>query len=80
MAGTVTHSILSQNVKVGENSVVKDSMVMPNAVIGKDVVIDHALIGERAIIGDGARVVGSNEEIAVAGYREVLGGEQHEKE
>ncbi|MCT3528330.1 glucose-1-phosphate adenylyltransferase [Latilactobacillus curvatus] len=80
VAGTVTHSILSQNVKVGENSVVKDSMVMPNAVIGKDVVIDHALIGERAIIGDGARVVGSNEEIAVAGYREVLGGEQHEKE
>ncbi|MCD2255490.1 glucose-1-phosphate adenylyltransferase [Agrilactobacillus fermenti] len=73
VAGDIEHSILSQNVKVGAGSVIRDSMIMPNAVIGKNVTIDHAIVGERAIIGDGANVVGTEDDIAVVGYQEVLG-------
>ncbi|MFD1672439.1 glucose-1-phosphate adenylyltransferase [Agrilactobacillus yilanensis] len=73
VAGDIEHSILSQNVRVGEGTVIRDAMIMPNAVIGKDVVIDHAIIGERAIIGDGASVIGKPDDIAVVGYQEVLG-------
>jgi glucose-1-phosphate adenylyltransferase len=73
VAGEVDHSILSQNVKIGTGSVIRDSMIMPNAVIGKNVLIDHAIVGERAIIGDGGQVVGTPDDIAVVGFQEVLG-------
>ena len=73
VAGTVEHSILSQNVKVGEGSTITDSMIMPNAVIGKNVVIDHAMIGEDAVVGDNGEVIGKPDDIAVIGYGEVVG-------
>ncbi|WP_125707739.1 glucose-1-phosphate adenylyltransferase [Lacticaseibacillus porcinae] len=73
VAGTVEHSILSQNVKVGEGSTITDSMIMPNAVIGKNVVIDHAIIGEDAVVGDNGEVIGKPDDIAVIGYGEVVG-------
>jgi glucose-1-phosphate adenylyltransferase len=69
---------LSQNVKVGENSVIKDSMIMPNAVIGKNVTIEDAIVGENAIIGDNAKVVGTPDNINVVGYGEVLGRTEKE--
>ncbi|KRM72182.1 glucose-1-phosphate adenylyltransferase [Lacticaseibacillus brantae] len=78
IAGTVTHSILSQNVKIGEGAVIKDSMLMPNVVIGKNVVVDHAIIGENAIVGDGGEVIGKPDDIAVVGYGEILGRKEKE--
>lgn len=77
VAGQIEHSILSQNVRVGEGTVIRDSMIMPNAVIGKNVVIDHAIVGERAIISDDACIVGSSQKIAVVGYQEVIGKAVH---
>ncbi|MCI1890901.1 glucose-1-phosphate adenylyltransferase [Schleiferilactobacillus perolens] len=79
VAGEVDHSVLSQNVKIGTGSVIKDSMIMPNAVIGKNVTIDHAIVGERAIIGDGGQVIGSDDDIAVVGFQEVLGRMEEDK-
>lgn len=73
IAGTVTHSVLSQNVKVGEGAQIVDSMIMTNAVIGKNVHIDHAIIGENAVVGDNGDVLGDAENIAVVGYGEVVG-------
>lgn len=79
IAGEVTHSILSHNVKVGKNSVIKDSFVMPNAVIGENVTIDKAIIGEGARIYDGAELIGKEDDIAVVGYGEEVGGYSDEK-
>lgn len=73
IAGTVDHSVLSQSVRVGEGSVVKDSMIMPNATIGKNATIDHAIIGENAIVGDNGEVIGKPDDIAVVGYGEAVG-------
>lgn len=73
VAGKVDHSILSQNVKVGEGSVITDSMIMPDAVIGKNARIDHAIIGENALVGDNGEVLGQPDEIAVVGYGEAIG-------
>lgn len=78
VAGTIDHSILSQNVKVGEGSVVKDSMIMPNVVIGKNVTIDHAIVGENAIVGDGGDIIGKADDIAVVGYGEIVGRKEKE--
>lgn len=79
IAGEVTHSILSHSVKVGKNSVIKDSFVMPNAVIGENVTIDKAIVGEGAHVYDGAEIIGKQDDIAVVGYGEEVGGYSDEK-
>lgn len=79
VAGEVDHSIVSQNVKIGAGSKIKDSVIMANAVIGKNVVIDHAIVGERAIFADNAQVVGERK-IEVVGYDEIVGGLSDENE
>ena len=76
--GEVTNSILFQGVCVGENSIIKDSVIMPNVKIEDNVVIDKAIIGSDAIIkresiiGDGVEitVIASKEEIDTSSYKE----------
>ena len=74
VAGTVEHSILSRNVKVGKGSVIKDSVIMPGAIIGENCHIEKAIVGEDAAIYDGAEVIGKIGEIAVVGNEEKVGG------
>lgn len=78
--GKVAHSIISQNVSLGENSTVKDSVIMANAKIGKDVKIEYAIIGEYANIKDGAQIIGTRDDIQVIGYEEEVGGNDYENE
>lgn len=75
IAGTVTHSILARNARVGTGSTVANSLVMDNVEIGDNVVIDYAIIGENARIEHGATIVGTPDNIAVVGYHEVVKGE-----
>ncbi|AQY50646.1 glucose-1-phosphate adenylyltransferase [Listeria weihenstephanensis FSL R9-0317] len=75
--GKVAHSILSQNVKVGENSVIEDSVIMPNAVIGKNVILKRAIVGENAIIADNVEIIGGDE-IEVVGHHDVIGVSEDE--
>ncbi|MEY8292505.1 glucose-1-phosphate adenylyltransferase [Carnobacteriaceae bacterium 52-44] len=78
VAGTIDHSILSNNVKIGRGSVVKDSVIMPNTVIGENCYIEKAIIGEDAYLYDGARLVGEDKNIAVVGNEERVGGYKDE--
>ena len=80
VAGTVYHSILSQNVKIGQKSSVKESVIMSDVTIGTGCEIAYAIIGERAVIADGASVVGTPDNIAVVGYAEVVGGPKNDDE
>lgn len=52
--GHVDHSVLFYGVQVGEETVIKDSVIMPNVKIGKNVIIEKAIIGENTIVEDGA--------------------------
>lgn len=79
VAGTVDHSILSHNVKVGKNSVVKDSVIMPNTVIGENVYIEKAIIGESAQLYEGANIIGKKGSIEVVGNEERIGGKKDEE-
>ncbi|OAS21236.1 glucose-1-phosphate adenylyltransferase [Paenibacillus oryzisoli] len=54
--GNVSHSVIFDNVRVGENSRILNSVIMPGVQIGKNVLISNAIIGEGAIIKDGAVV------------------------
>ncbi|WP_188802095.1 glucose-1-phosphate adenylyltransferase [Sporolactobacillus putidus] len=79
IAGDVDHSIIAQNVKIGANSVVRDSIVMANTVIGKNVTIERAIVGEHAVFADNAQIIG-DQEIEVVGYNEVIGGLNDDEE
>ena len=72
VAGNVKHSILSTNVQVKPNAIIKDSFVMSGATIGEGAKINRAIIGEDAVIGDGVVIDGSKE-VEVIGYKEVVG-------
>lgn len=72
--GNVERSILSHNVTIGKNAVIKDSFIMANAQIGENAQVEYAIVGEDAVIYDGAKLVGNEEEIAVLGYNEEKGG------
>jgi len=78
VAGEVKHSILSNDVKIGRGSVVKDSVIMPNTVIGENCFIEKAIIGENAHLYDGARLIGEKGNIAVVGNEERVGGYKDE--
>lgn len=80
IAGDVDHSIISQDVKIGINSRVQDSVIMSNVTIGENCVVEYAIIGEGAIIADGASVIGKLGEIAVVGYNETIGGPKNDGE
>ena len=51
--GTVRRSILFSKVRVGEGSVVEDSVVLPAAAIGRDAVVRRAVIDKRCVVPDG---------------------------
>lgn len=72
--GEVDHSVLSMRVKVGRNSVIKDSIVMANTTIGDNCIIEKAMIGEGSVIGNGVNI-GDGKEIAVVAANSVIGGE-----
>jgi glucose-1-phosphate adenylyltransferase len=74
--GTVVHSIISQNVEIHENATVEDSFIMSGSYIGKNVTIKNAIVGEFAHISDNVNVIGTEDDIAVVGHREVVGEEK----
>lgn len=56
--GSVSNSVLSNSVSVGEGAEVNYSILMPGCSIGKGAVIEYSIIGENAVIQDNA-VVGA---------------------
>lgn len=57
--GDIDHSVVSFNVQIGLNSVIKDSVIMPNVKIGNNVTINKAIIASNICIVDGT-IIGSS--------------------
>lgn len=61
--GNIYNSVICNEVYVGKNAVIKDSVIMPGAVIEDNVIINKAIIGKNTIVkkdiivGDGKEVV-----------------------
>ncbi len=70
--GEVRNSILSHKVKVGEGSIVSDSVIMPNVRIGKNVIIEKAMIADDSIIKDNTIIRNDTEEIAVISQDKIV--------
>ena len=48
--------MLFSKVRIGERSVVEDSLVLPNVTVGRDVVLRRAIIDKHCLIPDGLKV------------------------
>jgi glucose-1-phosphate adenylyltransferase len=51
----VRRSILFTGVRVGEGSLIEDSLLLPGAVVGRDVYLRRAIIDKRCVLPDGFR-------------------------
>ncbi|HEM4170632.1 glucose-1-phosphate adenylyltransferase [Streptococcus suis] len=61
--GTVEHSVISTNVQVNQNAVVKNSVVLPGAIIGEGVELDYVIVAENIKIADGVKLTGDIDHI-----------------
>ena len=54
--GQVYNSVIGCGVTIGENTVVRDSIIMNETIIGNDCVINKGIIAENVIIGNGVKL------------------------
>ncbi len=52
----VRRSMLFSKVRIGDGSVVEDSLLLPNVIVGRDVVLRRAIIDERCVLPDGIKI------------------------
>lgn len=74
VSGEIDHSVLFYGVRVGEGSIIKDSVIMPNVKIGSHCIINRAIIGEGTLVTDGTILGESAEdsEITLIGNYEIV--------
>ncbi|PAE24596.1 MULTISPECIES: glucose-1-phosphate adenylyltransferase [Bacillaceae] len=60
--GEVEKSVLFQGVRVGKNTVIRESVIMPDAVIGENVYIEKAIVPSGMNIPDGFVISASEED------------------
>lgn len=61
--GTVEHSVISTDVQVSQNAVVKNSVVLTGAIIGEGVELDYVIVAENIKIADGVKLTGDIDHI-----------------
>jgi len=59
--GEVDKSIISRNVRINKDSLVKESIVFPRVVIGEGVQVEYAIIDKGAEVADGVVIRGTAE-------------------
>lgn len=65
--GSVEHSVISDNVFVGKNAVVKDSILFPGARVEEGAVVINAIMAERSVVEAGATFGSADEETVTLG-------------
>ncbi|WP_088102719.1 glucose-1-phosphate adenylyltransferase [Halalkalibacter urbisdiaboli] len=63
--GSITRSILFNNVEVQRNSFIEDSVLMPDVIIGKNVSLNKVIVKEGTFIPDGTKITSQGDDILV---------------
>ncbi|NLK37482.1 MAG: glucose-1-phosphate adenylyltransferase, partial [Epulopiscium sp.] len=56
------HAVIFRRVYIGENSVVKDSIIMEGSYVGNHCVVQNAILDKNVVLSDGKQVIGTLEE------------------
>ena len=65
--GSVEHSVISADVFVGKNAIVKDSILFPGARVEEGAVVINAIMAERSVVAAGATFGSADEETVTLG-------------
>lgn len=63
--GTVDHSLIFRKVKVAEDAVVKNSIIMQGSKIGKGAILEYCILDKNVIIQPGVELKGSPDNLIV---------------
>lgn len=72
MNGYAEHSILFCKVFTGENTSIKNSIVMDKSYIGNNCVVENAIIDKEVILSDGKKIIGSPDKPIIISKNTVL--------
>ncbi|MFM0855530.1 glucose-1-phosphate adenylyltransferase [Streptococcus suis] len=61
--GTIEHSVISTDVQVNHDAVVRNSVLLPGAIIGEGVELDYVIVAENVKIADGIKLSGEADNI-----------------
>ncbi|HFI0038735.1 TPA: glucose-1-phosphate adenylyltransferase [Streptococcus suis] len=61
--GTIEHSVISTDVQVNQDAVVRNSVLLPGAIIGEGVELDYVIVAENVKIADGTKLSGDADNI-----------------
>ena len=65
--GKIYDATICENVEVGQDSTIENSIIMDSTKIGKKVHIKHAIIGCRCLLGDNSTLIGKIDDPLVIG-------------
>jgi glucose-1-phosphate adenylyltransferase len=65
--GSVSHSVISSDVYIGKNAIVKDSILFPGARVEEGAVVINAIMAERSVVAAGATFGSADEETVTLG-------------
>lgn len=63
--GVIEHSVLFRKVYTGENSNIKDSIVMEGCYIGNNCVIENAILDKEVVVSDGKHIIGTKDQLVI---------------
>ncbi len=70
--GTIERSVLFRRVFVGEDSYIKNSIIMEGATIGKGCMIENAILDKEVFVSDGQHIIGTKDKIRVLEKRSIV--------
>ncbi len=63
--GTVDSSVLFRKVYVGDQAIIRNSIVMENTTIGRNCIIEYAIIDKNVVVSDNQVIVGTKDKLAI---------------
>ncbi|HEM2548247.1 TPA: glucose-1-phosphate adenylyltransferase [Streptococcus suis] len=61
--GYIEHSVISTDVQVNQDAVIKNSVLLPGAIIGEGVELDYVIVAENIKIAEGTKLSGDADNI-----------------
>ena len=70
--GYINHSVLFRKVFTGENSSIRNSIIMEGSYVGNHCVVENAILDKEVVLSDGKQIVGTSDNPVIVAKSTVL--------